>query len=249
MTAAPRPSGPRVSYLADALAMGVQGAPPLVFRNVDVRENPDHPDNRLNLRVDVGQVVLCLGDEDSGVGQLGKFVIGLDHPPAGQVLVYGTAIHDLSYDEQLVFRRRLGYTQIGDGLLHNQTLRNNVGLPLDYASDHRLAEVATRIERLVAEFELADVADRRPAQVNEEDRRRAAVARAIALDPELLVMEAPFDGLTGRSARFLLERAARREDGSPRAIFITAQDVTPAVAPMITRTVQLLDGVAVEGGK
>lgn len=249
MTAVPRPSGPRASYLVDAMAMGVEGAPPLVFRAVDVRENPDHPDHRLELRVDAGQVVLCLGDEDSGVGDLGKFVLGLDRPPRGQILVFGSAIAELDYDEQLLFRRRLGYTQIGDGLLQNQTLRNNIGLPLSYASDHRMAEVAGRIERLVADFELADVADRRPAQVNEEDRRRAAVARAIALDPELLVMEAPFDGLTGRAARFLLERALRREDGLPRAIFITAQDVTPAVAALITRTILLVDGTAVEGGK
>jgi len=249
MTATPRPSGPRVSYLADALAMGVAGAPPLVFRDVDVHEHPDHPDHRLNLMVETGQVVLCLGDEDSGVGDLGKFVLGLDHPPAGAIMVCGTDTQDLDYDQLLVFRRRLGYTQIGDGLLQNQSLRNNIGLPLQYASDHRLTEVAGRIERLVAGFDLGDVAGRRPAQANEEDRRRAAVARAIALDPELLVMEAPFDGLTGRAARFLLERALNREDGSPRTIFITAQDVTPAVAAMITRTVLLVDGIAVEGGK
>lgn len=249
MTAAPRPSGPRASYLVDAMAMGIEGAPPLVFRGVDVRENPDNPDHRFDLRVDAGQVVLCLGDEDSGVGDLGKFVLGLDRPLKGQVLVCGSAIADLDYDEQLLFRRRIGYTQLGDGLFQNQSLRNNIGLPLAYASDHRLAEVAGRIELLVAAFELADVADRRPAQANEEDRRRAAVARAIALDPELLVMEAPFDGLTGRSARFLLERATQREDGTARAIFITAQDVTPAVAALVTRTILLVDGTAVEGGK
>jgi ABC-type transporter Mla maintaining outer membrane lipid asymmetry ATPase subunit MlaF len=247
MTAAPRPSNPRASYLVDAFAMGVEGAAPLVFRDVDVREHPDHPASRFTLAVEPGQVVLCLGDEDSGVGDLGRFVLGLDRPPAGRVLVFGTDIAELEYDEQLVFRRRLGYAQAGDGLLQNQSLRGNIALPLQYASDHRLDEVAGRIDRLVAAFELGDAADRRPAQANEEDRRRAAVARAIALDPELLVMEAPFDGLTGRAARFLLERALHREDGTPRSIFITAQDVTPAVGPMITRTVLLVDGVAVEG--
>jgi len=233
----------------DAFAMGVAGAAPLAFRDVDVREHPDHPEHRFNLVVEPGQVVLCIGDEDSGVGDLARFVLGLEHPPAGRVLVFGTDVRDLDYDQLLVFRRRLGYTQIGDGLLQNQSLRNNIGLPLQYASDHRLAEVAGRIERLVADFDLGDVAGRRPAQANEEDRRRAALARAVALDPELLVMEAPFDGLTARAARFLLERVLHREDGGPRTVFITAQDVTPAVAPMITRTILLVDGVAVEGGK
>ena len=236
----------RVSYLVEAYALGVEGEPPLAFRGVDLRENPDHPDHRFELAVTPGTVVLCVGDEDSGVGDLGRFALGLERPPRGAVRVFGTAIAELSYDQQLIYRRRIGYTQIGDGLLQNLTLRGNIVLPLAYASDHRTAEVTDKAQWLVEAFKLAEVEYRRPAQVNEEDRRRAAVARAIALDPELVVLEAPFDGLTGRSARDLLEHARVRRDGTPRTMFITAQDTTPAVASLITRTVRLVDGLAVE---
>lgn len=229
--------------------MGAAGAPPLAFRRVDLRENPDHPDHRFELVVEAGTVVLCLGDEDSGVSDLGRYVLGLARPPSGEVLVYGTRMADLRYDDLLVFRRRIGYTQVGEGLLQNLTLRANIGLPLQYASDHRVKAVAGRVEELLDAFQLRDVADQRPAQVNEEDRRRSAVARAVALDPDLLVLEAPFDGLTGRSAHDLLERARTRGDGTPRTVFITAQDVTPAVGPLINRTVLLVDGEAVEGGR
>jgi len=236
----------RASYLVDAYAMGVAGAPPLVFRGVDLRENPDHPDHRFELTVAYGETVLCIGDEDSGVGDLGSWALGLARPPAGQVLVFGTSIADLPYDRQLLFRRRLGYTQVGDGLLQNLTLRGNIVLPLAYATDHRSQQVTNRADELVAAFGFGDEQYARPAQANEEDRRRAAVARAIALDPELAVLEAPFDGLTGRSARRILEEARVRHDGSPRTVFITAQDTTPAVQPLVTRTVRLVDGLAVE---
>lgn len=236
----------RASYLVEAYALGVEGAPPIAFRAVDLRENPDHPDHRFELAVAPGTVVLCVGDEDSGVGDLGKLTLGLDRPPRGEVQVFGIAIAELSYDRQLLYRRRIGYTQIGDGLLQNLTLRGNIVLPLAYASDHRTAEVTDKARWLVDAFGLGEVEYRRPAQVNEEDRRRAAVARAVALDPDLVVLEAPFDGLTGRAACDLLEHARVRRDGSPRTVFITAQDTTPAVASLVTRTVRLLDGLAVE---
>ena len=236
----------RASYLVEAYALGVAGAPPLAFRGVDLRESPDHPDHRFALTVAAGSVVLCVGDEDSGVGDLGRFALGLLRPRQGEVLVFGAAIADLSYDRQLIFRRRIGYTQIGDGLLQNLTLRGNIVLPLAYATDHRSAEVTDRAQWLVEAFDLREVEYRRPAQVNEEDRRRAAMARAAALDPELVVLEAPFDGLTGRAARDLLERMRTRRDGTPRTVFMTAQDTTPAVARLITRTVRLVDGLAVE---
>lgn len=237
---------PRSSYLVQAYAFGVEGAAPLVFDRLDLRDRPDHPANRFTLTVAPGTVVAAVGDEDSGVGDLGRFALGLQRPLDGRVLVFGAAIADLPYYDLLVFRRRLGYLQIGDGLLQNLSLRDNIGLPLRYASDHRLSEVEGRVERLVESLQLAPVAHLRPAQSNEEDRRRAALARSLALDPELVVLEAPFDGLTGRAAVDILERAAQRPDGSPRTVFLTAQDLSSGVRRRIARVVRVADGLAQE---
>lgn len=240
----------RASYLADAYAMGVADALPLVFDAVDLRERPDHPDHRFRLALEPGSVVAAVGDEDSGVGDLGRFALGLARPPSGRVLAFGTVIADLPYARQLLFRRRLGYAQVGEGLLQNLSLRANIGLPLQYATDHRAKEVAGRVEDLVRAFRLEEAADLRPAQANEEQRRRAAVARAVALDPELVVLEAPFDGLTGRASRELLELARLRADlTTPRTVLFTAQDVVPAVQSLLTRVTLVVDGLAVEGGK
>jgi ABC-type transporter Mla maintaining outer membrane lipid asymmetry ATPase subunit MlaF len=240
-------NAPRASYLVEALAMGVDDAAPLAFVHVDLRERPDNPANRFELVVQPGSVTAVVGDEDSGVGDLGKFAMGLDHPPAGNVLVFGTAMRSLSYDQLLLFRRRMGYLQTGDGLLQNLTLRANISLPLAYASDHRMKAVTARVAEVIDQMNMADVAETRPAAANEEDRRRAALARAIALDPELLILEAPFDGLTGRAALDLLERVRFRSDGTPRTIFITAQDLGAHVMMLVNRIVHVADGLAVEG--
>lgn len=242
-----RVSEDRASYLVEAYAMGIEGAAPIFFKQVDLRERPNHPDARFDLGVQPEVITAVIGDEDSGVGDLGKLILGLSEPPSGAVQVFGTVIADLSYTKQLMFRRRLGYLMVGDGLLQNLSLRGNISLPLSYASDHRVKEVTARVGEVIEQLQLADVADMRPAAVNEEDRRRAALARAIALDPELLVLESPFDGLTGRASHELLDRVRLRRDGTPRTIFLTAQDLGSQVLPMMNRVVHVAGGRAVEG--
>ena len=237
----------RASYLVEAYAMGIEGAVPIHFKAVDLRERPNNPDARFELMVQPGTVTALIGDEDSGIGDMGKFVLGLSEPPSGEVKVFGTEIASLSYQKQLMFRRRLGYLMVGDGLLQNLSLRGNISLPLSFASDHRVKEVNARVGAVVEQLQLGDVADMRPAAVNEEDRRRAALARAIALDPELLVLESPFDGLTGRASHELLDRVRRRTDDTPRTIFVTAQDLGSHVLPLMSRVVHVAGGLAVEG--
>ena len=136
----------RFSFLAQAEGPGTEGAEPLVFRGVDLRERPDHPENRFELVIEPGTITAIVGDEDSGVGDIGRFALGFDAPPAGEILVFGTAIARLPYSRLLVFRRRLGYLQVGDGLLQNLSLRGNISLPLQYASDHQTKAVAKRVD-------------------------------------------------------------------------------------------------------
>lgn len=236
----------RRSFLAQAYTFGVATAAPLVFKDLDLRDRPDHPDHRFDVTVEAGEVVAVVGDEDSGVGDLGSYALGLRRPTSGQTIVFGAPIADLPYYDLLVFRRRLGYLQLGDGLLQNLTLRDNVALPLRFASDHRLADVDGRVTQLMDDLHLRAVAGLRPAQANEEDRRRTAVARAISLDPDLVVLEAPFDGLTGRAAVDLIEHASRRDDGSRRTVFLAAQDLVPAIRRLLTRVVKVVDGEAVD---
>jgi phospholipid/cholesterol/gamma-HCH transport system ATP-binding protein len=236
----------RASWMAAALRWGRPGAPPLAYGALDLRERPDHPDHRFDLTVAGGSVVVAIGDEDSGVGDLGSYALALRRPLAGKVEVFGAPVGALPYSDLLLFRRRIGYHPVGDGLLQNLTLRDNVALPLRFASDHRQAVVNDRVATLMEDFRLRAAAGLRPAAANEEDRRRAALARAVALDPDLVVLEAPFDGLTGRAAQDLLDRVRRRDDGSQRAVFVTAQDLVPSVRRMMDRVIKVVDGAAVE---
>jgi phospholipid/cholesterol/gamma-HCH transport system ATP-binding protein len=236
----------RAAWLSSALHWGRSGAPPLVYTAIDLRDRPDNPEHRFDLTVAAGSAVVAIGDEDSGVGDLGSYALGLRRPIAGKVEVFGAPVGAMPYYDLLLFRRRIGYHPLGDGLLQNLSLRDNVALPLRFASDHRLAVVDERVATLIEDFRLRAVASHRPAAANEEDRRRAALARALALDPDLVVLEAPFDGLTGRAAQDLLDKVRRRDDGSRRAVFLTVQDLVPSVRRMMDRVIKVVDGAAVE---
>lgn len=197
---------------------------PLVLDGIPFEGQP------VSLEVHSHETVALLGDEDAGVGRLAGWALGLETPPVGRVLVYGEVAADLPHRERLAFRRRVGYLPAGEGLLHNLSLRDNVALPLRFGSSATPRAIDGRVGVMLAAVRVAHVADLRPAEVNEEERRRAALARAIAFDPPLLLLEQPFDGLTPRAAAELLEfvRGGETTQGGRRTVVITAQDL-PAV--------------------
>lgn len=205
---------------------------PLIFQDVPVGNGTP---TAVSFEVPAHSAACVLGDEASGAGQLGRFALALDRPSSGRVLVIGEDIAHLARREALAFRRRVGYLPAGDGLLQNLSLYDNVALPLRFGSDISEHDIDGRIRVMLAMLRLSDVAGARPARVSEEERRRTALARALAFDPELVILEQPFDGLTGRAAAQLLEIARGGESaaGSHRTVFITGQDLPDILRPRV----------------
>ncbi len=215
-------------------------SPLLVFEDVPVPGGGV----RVTLEVPAHQAVLVLGSEASGVDALPSLALALTTPPTGRVLLFGEEIARLPYRSLLAFRRRVGYLPAGDGLLQNLTLRDNVALPLQYGSDLSEREIRGRISIMLAQLGVGDAADLRPADATDEVRRRAALARALAFDPELVILADPFDGLTVRAAAQLLDvaRGGETREGARRAVFITGQHVPTQLEPQIESRYRLARG-------
>ncbi len=211
----------------DQVALGDHAAPAVVSLEV-----PGH------------RAVCVLGDQASGVGQLGRFALGLEQPSAGLVLVLGENLARLPRRSALAFRRRVGYLPAGDGLLQNLTLYDNVALPLRFGSDKSEPDIDGRINVMLAMLKLQHVARLRPARVNEEERRRAALARALAFDPELVILEQPFDGVTHRAAAHMLEiaRGGESAEGARRTVFIIGQSLPDVLRPRVELRYRLIHG-------
>jgi len=198
------------------------------------------------LDVKAHETVVVLGDESSGVDALGALAMGLELPPSGRTTLLGTEVRTLDRRGQLAFRRRVGYLPAGDCLLQNLSLRDNILLPLRFGSDFREREIEGRVDVILAQLRIVRVADVRPAQADQEERRRTAMARALAFDPELVILEQPFDGLPDRVAAELLEmaRGGETEEGSRRTLFITGQELPTLLRSRVDRLVRVSKGHA-----
>lgn len=213
---------------------------PLIFEGVAMPEMPEG----FTLEIRPHRAVIVLGSETSGADRLAAYALGLELPSSGRVLVFGEDLTHLSRRDALAFRRRVGYLPAGDGLINNLSLKDNVALPLRFGSDLSHEDIETRIRITCAMVRIGHVADRRPGAVGEEQRRRAALARALAFDPALVIMEDPFDGLAARTAGELLELARGGETklGSRRTVFMTSQYLPSLLEPRIEVRCRLSHG-------
>ena len=219
--------------------------PPLVFDQVMLSPRAATP---FTLSVARGETVVVLGDEDLGLGSLGQLALALEIPRSGHIHVLGTDLSDLPGRERLAFRRRVGYLPAGDGLLQNLSLRDNVALPLRFGSSAGSKEIEGRVEVMLAAGRIGRIGGLRPAQANEEERRRTALVRALAFDPSLLILEQPFDGLSSRVAGELLTLARGGEEvqGGRRSVLITCQELPPVLHNRVERIYRLARQGALE---
>lgn len=204
---------------------------PLAFDQVQLAGTPE----AVSFDVPAHTTVAVLGEDAALIDRLASFALGLDEPARGQVLVFGEVIARMPRGAALAFRRRVGYFPAGAGLLQNLSLTDNIALPLRFGSRLRDRDIDGRVRVMVAMLRLQDAATLRPAGVNEEQRRRAALARALAFDPELVILERPFDGLTNRAAAELLEiaRGGETAEGARRTLLITGHDLPDILRPRI----------------
>jgi len=218
---------------------------PLVFEQVLLSPRAATP---FALTVEPGETVVVLGEADSGLGLLGTLALGLEDPRAGHVRVLGTDVATLPGHERLAFRRQVGYLPAGDGLLQNLSLRDNVALPLRFGSTAASREVEGRVDVLMAAGRIGRIGGLRPAQANDEERRRTAMVRALAFDPALVILEQPFDGLTSRVAGELLTLARGGEEaqGARRSVLITCQELPPTLHHRVERIYRLARQGALE---
>lgn len=144
-----------------------------------------------DLRVAAGESVAVVGEDQRRLTMLIRCCGGLLHPTAGTVEVAGVDIGRATRRTLLDLRLRVGYVSVHGGLLANMTLRDNVELPMRY---HQVADrttVTARAQRLLDEAGLGALATTRTSTVSAEIQKCVAYLRAVAIEPEVLLVEDP----------------------------------------------------------
>jgi phospholipid/cholesterol/gamma-HCH transport system ATP-binding protein len=171
------------------------GPPKIRLAGVSKSFGPKVVLDRLDLEVAAGESVVVIGGSGTGKSVLLKHVIGLMRPDRGTVEIDGVDINGLGYRELTEFRRRFGMSFQEGALFDSMTVAENVGFALSRHSRRPRAEIAKRVAECLALVRLSGVEEKTPSQLSGGMRRRVGFARAIALEPEILLFDEPTTGL------------------------------------------------------
>jgi phospholipid/cholesterol/gamma-HCH transport system ATP-binding protein len=195
----------------------------------------------VDLSVLEGETLVVLGPSGCGKSVLLKHVIGLMRPDSGSVLFDGHDIGRMTYEELSDIRKRFGMVFQGAALFDSMTVGENVGLPLKEHKGITGQALEDIVERKLGMVGLADVYALSPSQISGGMKKRVALARAIALDPEIVLFDEPTTGLDPVSADVINELILRTQ----RALNTTAVVVThdmASVNKVADRVVMLFEG-------
>ncbi len=160
-----------------------------------------HALKTVDLQIDPGEFVSIIGKSGSGKSTLLNMITGIDRPTTGEVFVNGTAIHTMSENELAGWRgENLGIIFQFFQLLPALNLKQNVILPMDLAGKYRPRERRARAEHLLEMVGLADQLHKLPSMVSGGQQQRAAIARALANDPPVLIADEPTGNLDSKTA-------------------------------------------------
>jgi phospholipid/cholesterol/gamma-HCH transport system ATP-binding protein len=150
----------------------------------------------IDLDVRPGEIFVIMGPSGSGKSVLLKHLIGLETPDAGEILINGESVES----PEIAAKYRMALVFQSGALLNSLTVGENVGL---YLTEHRLKSPA-EIERIVAEkletVGLADAVEKMPSELSGGMKKRAAIARALVIDPQLILYDEPTSELDPLSA-------------------------------------------------
>lgn len=188
-----------------------------------------------------GAFVALVGRSGSGKSTLVNLVAGLDRPTTGQIRVAGTRIDVLDESALAAFRgRNIGVVFQFFQLLPTLTVLENVALPMDFCGTEPPTRARARALSLLAEVGIAEQAHKLPTALSGGQQQRAAIARALANDPALIVADEPTGNLDAHTATMILELLERLTREGRTVLMVTHERDVSRFADVV---VTLSDGV------
>jgi phospholipid/cholesterol/gamma-HCH transport system ATP-binding protein len=184
----------------------------------------------LTFTINRGDIFIIMGGSGCGKSTLMKLLIGLKPPAKGKVFLDDESLWDADPEKRDLMMRRFGVLYQQGALWSSMTLAENVALPLGEYTDLNPAEIKEITSLKLALAGLAGFEDYYPSEISGGMRKRAALARAMALDPEILFFDEPSAGLDPISAKLLDDLILELRDSLGATVVIVTHELASIFA-------------------
>jgi phospholipid/cholesterol/gamma-HCH transport system ATP-binding protein len=192
----------------------------------------------LNFAINRGDIFVIMGGSGCGKSTLLKHMLGLIRPQSGDILYSGESFFQAEESRQGTMRQRWGITYQSGGLFSAMTLAQNITLPLELYTRYTRSETEDIVAYKLALVGLAGYQSYYPSEISGGMQKRAALARAIALDPEILFFDEPSAGLDPISSRLLDELIVQIKESMGATVVIVTHEL-PSIFAIATNSVYL----------
>jgi putative ABC transport system ATP-binding protein len=201
----------------------------------------------IDMQVDAGEFIAVVGKSGSGKSTLVNMITGIDSPTSGDVFVASTPVHALNQEQLAVWRgRNVGVVFQFFQLLPTLTVAENIVLPMDFCDVHPVQQRRERAMALLAKVDIAEQADKLPADLSGGQQQRAAIARALANDPPILVADEPTGNLDSQTSDAVLQLFADLAAEGKTVVMVTHER---DLSRYFTRSILLADGLIMSSGE
>jgi phospholipid/cholesterol/gamma-HCH transport system ATP-binding protein len=192
----------------------------------------------LSFNINEGDIFVIMGGSGCGKSTLLKNMLGLIPPQSGEVLYSGTSFYQASEEQQGALRQRWGISYQSGGLFSAMTLEENITLPLELYTNSTPAEISDIVAYKLALVGLAGYQSFYPSEISGGMQKRAALARAIALDPDILFFDEPSAGLDPISSRLLDELIVQIKESMGATVVMVTHEL-PSIFAIANNSVYL----------
>jgi phospholipid/cholesterol/gamma-HCH transport system ATP-binding protein len=192
----------------------------------------------ISFEVERGDIFVIMGGSGCGKSSLLKHLLGLVEPASGEVIFGDTNFTRATQAQRQALRRRWGITYQSGGLISAMTLAENVALPLEQYSSYSASEIGDIVALKLALVGLDGYQNYLPAEISGGMRKRAALARAIALDPDILFFDEPSAGLDPISSRRLDDLILQLKESTGATVVMVTHEL-PSIFEIANNAIYL----------
>jgi phospholipid/cholesterol/gamma-HCH transport system ATP-binding protein len=184
--------------------------------------------NGLNLGIPDGQISMILGPSGTGKSVCIKHMVGLLYPDEGDVMVHGESVPNMADEDLFEMRKKFGVLFQDGALFGSMNLWDNVAFPLRQHTDKGEDEIADIVNRRLKEVGLGGAGDKMPNELSGGMRKRAGFARALVLDPQIVLFDEPDSGLDPVRTALLCELIQEIHEENGGAYVVITHDIMSA---------------------